>query len=147
MPETMSASWWLSSRLHWPWVTTHLFTASASRRWQDSPKPEYTGGWAQLTSGLCRLPQARLRDRRLSHVWWLPELIYQSPPFPNPRCPSEMPQMPRSDVRADKRKGEVGRCATLLFMVWCPQSGRGLWPQTALVRSARHAAEQHLRLK
>lgn len=33
------------------------------------------------TGRLCCLAQARLSDRRMSHVWWLPKLIYQSAPL------------------------------------------------------------------
>lgn len=59
----------------------HLAITSATQRWQALPKPGHAGGTVVMQTGrLCCLAQARLRDRQLSHVWWLPKLIYQSPP-------------------------------------------------------------------
>lgn len=62
--------------------TQHLAIASATQCWQALPKPGHARGWVgRQTDRLCCLAQTRLRDRRLRDVWWLPELIYQSPPF------------------------------------------------------------------
>lgn len=121
----------------------HYTVTSATQHWQDLPKHGRVG---RQTGRLCCLAQARLRDRRLSHVWWLPELIYQSPPFQTIKALWRCRRYHTLTSVLTNRRGRW-EMATHLFMVWCPQSGQGLWPQRALVRIVKQAAEQHLRLK
>lgn len=97
----------------------HRAIESASQRWQVLPKPGYAGGrmggWAQQTGRLCCLAQERLRDRRLGHVWWLPELIYQSPPFQVLKALRRCHRYHTLDVSTDKQKGMLGDGYALVY--------------------------------
>lgn len=118
----MNAGWWLRSRLHWPWVTTHLFTASCHRISQ-SALTSFAKAW------ICRRADGRVStadrqtllsgtgeaQRRLGHVWWLPELIYQSPPFQVLKALRRCHRYHTLDVSADKQKGMLGDGYALVY--------------------------------
>lgn len=68
------------------------------------------GGYVGKQTGrLCCLAQARLRDRRPEPCLMTPQAHLSIATFPNTQGPLEMPQIPRSDVRADKQKGKLGK--------------------------------------
>lgn len=109
----MNAGWWLSSRLHWPKVTTHLYTAL----WlhvSHSNLTRFAKDWTCMQAG----GQAGRQTGRLCCLaprLMTPQAHLSIATFPNTQGSLEMPQIPRSDVNADKRKGKLGNGYSVVY--------------------------------